>query len=291
MIGRVTLVVALSAGFLAGPQAAYAAPAAEGGAAEAAEAADPKIERAKELLENGANLYNEGSYEAAILAFQEGYDLTEEPAFLYNIGNCYERLGSFSEARRYLDQYRAFAPEGERDILARRISALDERLRKQREEEAANPGEPSDTSEPVNTQDTPPPVEPAPAEPEKPARLYGPAAMALTGVAVLGLGIGVGFGVKANNERKTALDGCVDLGSEFLCSAASQDALDSRKTSALIADIGFVVAGAATIGVITAIAVKAGKNKGRKADVASRRSRFSPYASGRGAGFVLSGRF
>ncbi len=287
MIGRVTLVVALSAGFVAGPQAAYAAPAAEG---EAAEAADPKIERAKELLENGANLYNEGSYEAAILAFQEGYDLTEEPAFLYNIGNCYERLGNFSEARRYLDQYRAFAPEGERDILARRISALDERLRKQREEEAANPDEPSDTPDP-GTENTPPPVEPTPAEPDKPDRLYGPAAMALTGVAVLGLGIGVGFGVKANNERKTALDGCVDLGSEFLCSAASQDALDSRKTSALIADIGFVVAGAATIGVITAIAVKAGKKKGRKADVASRRSRFSPYASGRGAGFVLSGRF
>ncbi len=287
MIGRVTLVVALSAGFLAGPQTAYAAPAAE---AEPVEAADPKIERAKELLENGANLYNEGSYEAAILAFQEGYDLTEEPAFLYNIGNCYERLGNFSEARRYLDQYRAFAPEGERDILARRISALDERLRKQREEEAANPGEPADTPDP-DTQNTPPPVEPTPAEPEKPERLYGPAAMALTGVAVLGLGIGVGFGVKANNERKTALDGCVDLGSEFLCSAASQDALDSRRTSALIADIGFVVAGAATIGVITAIAVKAGKRKGRKADVASRRSRFSPYASGRGAGFVLSGRF
>ncbi len=115
--------------------------------------------------------------------------------------------------------------------------------------------------------------------------------MALTGVAVLGLGIGVGFGVKANNERKTALDGCVDLGSEYLCSAASQSALDSRQTSALIADIGFVVAGAATIGVITAIAVKAGKRKGRKADVASRRGRLSPYASGRGAGFVLSGRF
>jgi len=290
MIGRVTLVVALSAGLLAGSQPAYAAPAAE--EAEPAEAEDPKIERAKELLENGANLYNEGSYEAAILAFQEGYELTEEPAFLYNVGNCYERLGNFSEARRYLDQYRAFAPEGERDILARRISALDERLRKQREEEAANPGgEPGEVTDSEGRQDTPPPAEPTPTEPEKPDRLYGPAAMALTGVAVLGLGVGVGFGVKANNERKTALGDCVDLGSEYLCSAASQDALDSRKTSALIADIGFAVAGAATIGVITAIAVKAGKRKGRKADMASRRSRFSPYASGRGAGFVLSGRF
>ena len=291
MIGRFTVVVALSAGMLTAPpsvhavHAAYAAPA-EGDAG----AEDPKIERAKELLENGANLYNEGSYEAAILAFQEGYDLTEEPAFLYNIGNCYERLGKFSEARKYLDQYRAFAPEGEREILARRITALDERIRKQREAEAK--GEQLD-------EEPPPPVEPKPMdegdkpppEPEKKDRIYGPAAMALTGVAAVGLGIGIGFGVKANNERQTALDNCVDQGGSYLCSDAAQAALDQRKTSALVADIGFVIAGAAAIGVVSAIAIKASQRKKGSDALARRRSRLSPYASGQGAGFVLTGRF
>jgi tetratricopeptide (TPR) repeat protein len=291
MIGRFTVVVALSAGMLTAPpsvhavHAAYAAPA-EG---EAAGAEDPKIERAKELLENGANLYNEGSYEAAILAFQEGYDLTEEPAFLYNIGNCYERLGNFGEARKY----RAFAPEGEREILARRITALDERIRKQREAEAK--GEELD-------EEPPPPVEPKPMdegekpppEPAKKDRIYGPAAMALTGVAAVGLGIGIGFGVKANNERQTALDNCVEQGGGYLCSDAAQAALDQRKSSALVADIGFVIAGAAAIGVVSAIAIKASQRKKRgSADdaIARRRSRLTPYASGRGAGFVLTGRF
>lgn len=289
MIGRFTVVVALSAGMLAAPlplHAANAAPA-EGEAAE-----DPKIERAKELLENGANLYNEGSYEAAILAFQEGYDLTEEPAFLYNIGNCYERLGNFGEARKFLDQYRAFAPEGEREILARRITALDERIRKQREAEAK--GEEID-------EEPPPPVEPKPMddgdkpppEPAKKDRIYGPAAMALTGVAVVGLGVGVGFGVKANNERQTALDNCIEQNGSYLCSDGASAALDQRKTSALIADIGFVVAGAAAIGVVSAIAIKASQRKKGSADdaIARRRSRLTPYASGRGAGLVLTGRF
>ncbi len=287
MIGRVTIVVALSAGLLLGPLPASAAP--TDGEDTATEASDPKIERAKELLSNGASLYNEGSYEAAILAFQEGYDLSQKPAFLYNIGNCYERLGNFEEARRYLDQYRAYAPEDEREILARRISALDERLRKQREEAAQKPVKPV-TEDPQPLE--PPPQEPAPTDdgPKKP-RLYGPAAMALTGVAALGLGLGIGFGVKANKERDKALLGCIDQDGKFLCETASQDALASRRTSALIADVGFAVAGAAAIGVIAVIAIAAKKRKAPKSDGVTARRVLSPYASGQGAGLVLRGRF
>ncbi|MCA9635574.1 MAG: hypothetical protein KC420_06005 [Myxococcales bacterium] len=248
---------------------------------------DPKIERAKELLENGARLYNEGSYEAAILAFQEGYELTEEPAFLYNIGNCYERLGNFAAARDHLDRYRAFAPENERDVLARRITALDERVRKQREEEAAaaaNQNNNTPTPEPE------PEPEPEPADDDKADRLYGPAAIALTGVAAVGLGLGIGFGVKANNERKTALENCVESGNDYLCSVNANDALKSRRTSALIADIGFVIGGAAAVGVITAIAVKAAQRKG-KTDETARRRQLTPWASKSGAGLVWTARF
>ncbi len=288
MIGRVTVVVALSTGLLVGPRPANAAPA--GGENTTTEAADPKIERAKELLQNGASLYNEGSYEAAILAFQEGYDLSSKPAFLYNIGNAYERLGDFEEARRYLDQYRAYAPEDEREILARRISALDERLRKQREEAAQEPDEPVvEDPKPIES----PPQEPAPVVddgPKKP-RLYGPAAMALTGVAAVGLGLGIGFGLKANKDREKALQGCVEGDGTFLCQNSSQDALAARRTSAIVADVGFAVAGAAAIGVIAVVAIAAKKRKAPKSDDVANRRTFAPYASGQGAGFVLRGRF
>src|SRR5690606_10232987 len=101
-------------------------------------------------------------------------------------------------------------------------------------------------------------------------------------------GIGIGLGVKATGDRKTALDGCVDAGSgDFLCSAASEDALAARKTSALVADIGFVVAGAAAIGVAALVGVKAAKKKKGQESA----SRLSPYAGRQGAGLVFMRRF
>jgi tetratricopeptide (TPR) repeat protein len=113
--------------------------------AAAAPAGDEKaanLKRAEELYRNGERLYTEGSYESAILAFQESYELSKEPQLLYNIGNAYERLGDFANSRRYLDQYRAFAPEKEREALSRRIQTLDQRQRekeqKEREAAAAN---------------------------------------------------------------------------------------------------------------------------------------------------------
>ncbi|MEZ4448244.1 MAG: tetratricopeptide repeat protein [Nannocystaceae bacterium] len=285
VIGRISGVLVawtLVPGAALAPAPVLAAP-----APAPAPAADPKIERAKELLENGARLYNEGSYEAAILAFKEGFDLSKEPAFLYNIGNCYERLGNFGEARSYLDQYRAFAPEGEREVLSRRISALDERLRKQREEDAQRP--PDGDPPPVKPIEENPPPDPNPPDDEpKKDRVFGPGAWALTGVAVIGLGLGVGLGVKASNDRKDALDGCVDAGSgRYLCSDTSSDALAARKTSALVADIGFVVAGVAAVGVATLVGIKASKKK--KSDASA--ARVSPYAGRGGAGLVFTGRF
>ena len=112
---------------------------AQGAAAPAGDEKAANLKRAEELYRNGERLYTEGSYESAILAFQESYELSKEPQLLYNIGNAYERLGDFANSRRYLDQYRAFAPEKEREALSRRIQALDQRQKEkeQKEREAA----------------------------------------------------------------------------------------------------------------------------------------------------------
>lgn len=289
VIGRISGVLVawtLIPGAALAPAPALAAPAP---AAAPAQEADPKLERAKELYENGTRLYNEGSYEAAILAFKEAYDLTKAPDFLYNMGNCYERLGNFTEARSLLDQYRAFAPEREREVLSRRISALDERIRKQREEDAQKPPD-GDTTPDKPPDDNNPPIDNNPPQEEpKQDRVFGPGAWALTGVAVVGLGLGVGLGVKASNDRKDALAGCVDAGSgKYLCSDESSDALAARKTSALVADIGFVVAGVAAIGVATLVGIKAAKKK-KPADESA--ARISPYAGRQGAGLVFTRRF
>lgn len=254
----------------------------------AAPAADDKaanMKRAEELFRNGERLYTEGSYEPAILAFQESYELSKEPSLLYNIGNSYERLGDFANARRYLDQYRAFASEKEREPLARRIQALDQRQREKedRERKAAAEAqkEPAKEPEPAVT----PPSEPKPEDKPKKDRFYGPGAIALTVGVVAGLGLGVGFGVKASGEKKQALDGCASSGGSLFCSDASNDALGKRKTSALIADIGFAVAGVAAIGLITVLVLKARKGKSEQ------RAQLTPTFGPRGAGASFSLRF
>lgn len=293
MTVRSSAVLLLSVGLTLAPlrvsaQAAAAAP------APAPTTSDEKtanFNRAKELYRNGERLYTEGSYESAILAFQESYELSKEPQLLYNIGNAYERLGDFANARRYLDQYRAFAPEKEREALSRRIQTLDQRQREkeQKERDAAAAAAAEKTNTPPQPVNTTTPAGPGKRDDAAPKRdpIYGPAAIALTAGVVLGLGLGVGFGVKANSEKKTALDGCMDGANEALfCSTASQDALAKRKTSALVADIGFAVAGAAAIGLITVIALKAvRKNK------SSQRAQLVPHAGPRGAGLTLGVRF
>ncbi len=245
------------------------------------------LKRAEELFRNGERLYTEGSYESAILAFQECYELSKEPQLLYNIGNAYERLGDFANSRRYLDQYRAFAPEKEREALSRRIQALDQRQREKEQKEREAARDPANNPNKVDpqpgpgTQPTTPPVEPAKKE-----RIYGPAAIALTAGVALGLGLGVGFGVTAMKQKQSALDGCADNGGTLYCSAVSEDFLAKRKLNALVADIGFAVAGAAAIGLITVLVLKANrKNKTQG------RAGLAPYGGPRGAGMTFSLKF
>ena len=258
---------------------------AQAGAPAATDDRAANLKRAEELFRNGERLYTEGSYEPAILAFQESYELSKEPSLLYNIGNSYERLGDFANARRYLDQYRAFASEKEREPLARRIQALDQRQRekedKERKAAAEAQNQPSTNLQPVNTT----PTEPTPEVKPKKDRFYGPGAIALTAGVVVGLGLGVGFGAKASGEKKQALEGCSSDGGPLFCSDAAKDSLDKRKTSALIADIGFAVAGVAAIGLITVLVLKAKKGK------TEQRAMLAPTFGPRGGGASLSLRF
>ena len=289
----------LSLGIALAPLRLEAAPATGSGSSTAATpastpapaASDDKaanLRRAEELFRNGERLYTEGSYESAILAFQECYELSKEPQLLYNIGNAYERLGDFANSRRYLDQYRAFAPEKEREALSRRIQALDQRQREkeQREREAAAAnGTTGGTTSPQPPTGTQPVTPPADTNPPKKERIYGPAAIALTAGVALGLGLGIGFGITAAKQKQSALDGCSDVDGKLLCSTSSEDFLAKRKLNALVADISFAVAGAAAIGLVTVLVLKTRKNK------AQGRAQLAPYAGPRGAGMVFNFRF
>lgn len=97
-------------------------------AADPSAAADPVVERAQEVYENGSTLYAEGLYEDAIAAWQESYRLSGLHEILLNIANAYERLQRFEDAIAVLNRYRAYAKRGEREQLKARIAAIRVRM-------------------------------------------------------------------------------------------------------------------------------------------------------------------
>lgn len=151
-------------------------------------AADSAAEaRARVFYENGVQLYEEGLYEQAILAFQEAYALTERAPLLYNIASCYERLERWQEAIDTLNTYRVYAKAEDREKLEQRIDELE---RRRAEAEAARLAEPE-----------PPPVEPPPADPptEPPATPETDTDRRIAPWVLVGAGgaAGLGFGTVA----------------------------------------------------------------------------------------------
>lgn len=191
----------------------------------ASEPSAEDVARAKELFRNGERLYNEGRYEDAIVAWQEAYDLSGQPALLYNMANAYERLGRYQESYDALNRYRVYASESEADAIDRRLLNLEQRLREQSPSTA--------------------PTQKAPPK----AKTGGPPVLpiALYGVGAAGLGTGVAFALRAGNAREEAAGLCVSTEGGAICPDSAGPALSRDRSSSVLADIGFVVgvAGAA----------------------------------------------
>jgi tetratricopeptide (TPR) repeat protein len=63
---------------------------------------------------------DDGAYAEAIAGYHASYEISRNPALLYNIGSAYERLGDFPRALAYLEQFSAVASAG----LKARVPAL-----------------------------------------------------------------------------------------------------------------------------------------------------------------------
>lgn len=94
--------------------------------------------QAKNLFFNGQLLYEEGDYASAILAWEQGYELTQLPAFLKNIALAHEANKNYTEAIVYLKKYRAFAPFEEQEDLKVWLTELEANLKEQETIEALN---------------------------------------------------------------------------------------------------------------------------------------------------------
>ena len=81
--------------------------AAMGGTAIAA-SESAKSKAAKAHYEEGLKRYNLGEFKAALDAFKAGYLEKADPVFLFNLGQCYRKLG---DAENAIQEYAAYLRE------------------------------------------------------------------------------------------------------------------------------------------------------------------------------------
>ena len=81
------------------------------GTARAANRPEPApSETAAELKARADAAMDGGAFADAITSYRASYEISGNPALLYNIGNAYERLGDYPRALAYLEQFSLVAP-------------------------------------------------------------------------------------------------------------------------------------------------------------------------------------
>jgi tetratricopeptide (TPR) repeat protein len=230
-------------------------------------------QRAEQLYYNGEALYEEGQYEAAILAFEEAYRLSEEPLLLYNIANAYERLGELDHAIDYLTRYRAFAPPEERESLRRRVRNLERRM-----EAAETPPSSGDAGSDLAGGADAGAGQPDDTGDDEAA--FGAAEWALTGVAAGSLATGVAFSFIARERRQAVEDQCVTVSSSTICPTSAQDDHDAWRRSAIAADVGYGLAVASTIALVVLLATSSDEAPDEAGDLSVSVGPTGPYAGG-----------
>jgi tetratricopeptide (TPR) repeat protein len=71
----------------------------------AGEPTPEQLDQARQLFEQGQEAYNNGQYGVALGFYTQAYELAKKPTILFNIGQCYRKLGKPQEAS---DSYKKF---------------------------------------------------------------------------------------------------------------------------------------------------------------------------------------
>ena len=80
------------------------------GFAQTARAGDNDKAVARAHYETATRLYDIREYDKALLEYKSAYLAQPDPAFLFNIGQCYRKLGQTAEALNFFQQYLKKAP-------------------------------------------------------------------------------------------------------------------------------------------------------------------------------------
>ncbi len=97
---------------------------------------------AREHYKRGTSLFDQGKYNEAIVAFQQAYEIKDDPVLLYNIAQSFRLAGKHLEALRFYRTYIRRAPKApNRDEVETKIADM-ERLIADTQKTAAIPAPP-----------------------------------------------------------------------------------------------------------------------------------------------------
>ena len=191
--------------------------------------------RAHAHFEAARSYFDDGNYEAAAPEFQRAYELSREPAILYNLALVHERLGNLQLARDNLRAFLDSAPAVEnRADLEAKLRNFEARLARvgtgeatpaTRTDGASNPAASAPTRDETTPPTTPQPAAGVPA--------VAIASFVAAGVGLLTLAV---FGPLALSEYNAVEDRC---GARAACMESD---LGTTHTFALVADVGLGVA-------------------------------------------------
>ena len=192
--------------------------------------------RARLHFEAGSSYYREGDYQTALREYQTAYRFAPRPALLYNIAQCWDRLGDKEQTVAYLRRYLEAEPAAEdRPAVERWIANLQRAL-----EDARRPPPPAPSAAPPSVSATAPP----PSPPDSAGRFY---TWIAAGTAVALGAAGLTFGLLARSRYDDLHDGCGATTEG--CAAKDVDGVRGRALAANVL-LGASAAALATAGVL-----------------------------------------
>ncbi|MDB4964579.1 MAG: hypothetical protein JWN44_268 [Myxococcales bacterium] len=249
------------------------------GTARSAEAQDQKTERARIHLKAAVAYYDEARYEDAAREMEAAYALKPLPDLQYNLAQCYERLGRYTDAATaYANYLKANEGAPDRRLVETRISNLRERAAAVTAGSQVPP--PGSGSEKVVFK-TLVIYKEAPPKPGRGVRFV---AYGLGAVALGALASGVAFAVLASKEADTVTKGGSTTTTPSFDGSA-RDAQKNGQTDVIVSGVSFGVAALCAGGAVGLYLL------GNRIDKEAPKLSFAPSLSPGGGGFVMAGRF
>ena len=186
--------------------------------------------RAKEYYKEGERLLSEGRYKEAITAYQKGYELSQKPAFLYNMAVVHIEMEEYGPAYRLLVEYRTHAPASEWNNIDSMLDSIRPYVRNPWMKEQIP--EETEISQPP-TQAVEPTVQPISKTDDSDSSVLAYSVLGVSGITTIA---GTILTVQARQAHKEAASLCLDQ----LCPSSAEPFLIRERNRALAADITFI---------------------------------------------------